>query len=47
MRKEKIVVKATIYIMSKEIVKFEDLNISDNVKRALKEIRYNEMTEIQ
>ena len=36
-----------IYIMNKEVVKFEDLNISENVKRALKEIRYNEMTEIQ
>ena len=33
--------------MNKEVVKFEDLNISENVKRALKEIRYNEMTEIQ
>ena len=33
--------------MNKETVKFEDLNISENVKRALKEIRYNEMTEIQ
>ena len=33
--------------MEKEVAKFDELNISENVKRALKEIRYNEMTEIQ
>ena len=33
--------------MKKEIVKFEDLDISENVKRAIKEIRFVEMTEIQ
>lgn len=33
--------------MKEEVTKFEDLNISQNVKRALKEIRYNEMTDIQ
>ena len=33
--------------MKEKIEKFEDLNISENVKRALKEIRFNEMTEIQ
>ena len=33
--------------MEKEIVKFEDLNISENIKKALKDIGYTEMTEIQ
>ena len=33
--------------MKEKIEKFEDLNISENVKRALKEIRFNEMTKIQ
>ena len=33
--------------MKKEVTKFEELNISENVKKALKEIRYNEMTDIQ
>ncbi len=33
--------------MNREIEKFEDLNISDNVKRAIKEIRFVKMTEIQ
>jgi ATP-dependent RNA helicase DeaD len=33
--------------MKNEVTKFEELNISENVKRALKEIRYNEMTDIQ
>lgn len=33
--------------MKEEVTKFEELNISENVKRALKEIRYNEMTDIQ
>ena len=33
--------------MEKEIVKFDDLKISENVKKALKDIGYVEMTEIQ
>ena len=33
--------------MKKEITKFEELDISENVKKALKEIRYNKMTDIQ
>lgn len=33
--------------MEKEILKFEELNISENVKKALKDIGYIEMTEIQ
>ncbi len=33
--------------MKEEIVKFDELDISENVKKALKEIRYNEMTDIQ
>lgn len=38
---------SSIKKMKKELVKFEELDISENVKRALKEIRYNEMTDIQ
>ena len=45
--KEKMAVKEAICKMKEEVLKFEELNISDNVKRALKEIKYNEMTEIQ
>ena len=33
--------------MKKEILKFEELNISNKVKRSLKEIRYETMTDIQ